>query len=71
MDFMGIGAGEIILILVVVLVIFGPGKLISIARSLGKLAYTIRKTASEMSSQVSKELENDKPPFSETKKDQP
>jgi sec-independent protein translocase protein TatA len=40
---LGIGAGEVLLVLVVALMIFGPSKLPQFARNLGKAAYQFRK----------------------------
>ncbi|HEX7475755.1 MAG TPA: twin-arginine translocase TatA/TatE family subunit [Dehalococcoidales bacterium] len=60
MDFLGIGFGEILLILVIILLVFGPGKMIEISRSIGKTVSAFKKAASEMTNQVSKELEEQK-----------
>lgn len=59
MDFFGIGMGEILLILVIALVIWGPGRVIEIGRTLGKLAHTLRKASSDLTAQVTKELEKE------------
>ncbi len=60
MDFFGLGTGEILLILVVVLILFGPGKIPEIARGLGKTVQGFRKASSEFSEAVSKEIEQEK-----------
>ncbi len=60
MDFLGIGWGEILLILVVALLIFGPGKIIQISRSLGKTVAAFKKALNDISVQVSHELEEPK-----------
>ena len=57
MDFFGMGAGEIILILVVAMIIFGPGKLIGISKSLGKMVYNLKKVSSDLTTQITKEIE--------------
>ena len=57
MDFFGIGPGEILLILVVILIIFGPGKIPEIARGLGKTVHAFRKASSELSTAVTREIE--------------
>ena len=57
MDFFGIGGGEIFLILVVALLVFGPGKLVEISRTLGKTVYAFKKAASDLNTQVTKELD--------------
>ncbi len=51
----GIGFGELILVFVIALVIFGPEKLPKIATSLGKAYYEFRKTFEE----VKFDIEND------------
>jgi len=60
MDFLGIGGGEILVILLVALLIWGPGRIVEIGRSLGKTVQAFRKATSELSSQVSRELEEQK-----------
>ena len=50
------GIGEILLILVVGLIIWGPGKIPEIARMLGRLVYTLRKASYDLTSTVTKEL---------------
>ncbi len=60
MDFLGIGGGEILIILLVAVLIWGPGRIVEIARSLGKTVRAFRKATSELSNQVSRELEEQK-----------
>ncbi len=60
MDFLGIGPGEILLIIVVTLLLWGPGRIVEIARTFGKTLHTIRKEASELTSQMTTELEEQK-----------
>lgn len=68
MDFFGIGAAELILVLIVALIVMGPGKLVQISRELGKLVHTFRKASSDLSTQISRELEiEEKEPSPETK----
>jgi len=57
MGFLGIGTWEILLILVLVLIILGPGKLPGIARTMGRTIRAIRKASSDLTTAVSKELE--------------
>lgn len=57
MDFLGIGGGEVFLILVIALIIWGPGRIVEIGRTLGKMARTLRKVTSDLTAQVSKEIE--------------
>ncbi len=60
MDFFGIGPMEIILILIIGLLIFGPGKLPQIGRDLGKALRSFKKAATDISVEMSKELEGEK-----------
>lgn len=64
MDLFGIGAGELLLILVLALIIWGPGKLPEIARTLGKMVRTLRKATFDLTSEMTKEID-------EGKKEQP
>ncbi len=59
MDFLGIGWGEILIILVVALMVFGPGKIIQVGRSLGKAVRVLKKAAGEFSTEISKELDDE------------
>jgi sec-independent protein translocase protein TatA len=60
MDFQGIGGGEILLILIVALLIWGPNRIIEIGRTLGKTVRTFKKAASDMTVKMEKELEDQK-----------
>ena len=60
MDFFGIGPMEIILILIIGLIIFGPGKLPQIGRDLGKALRSFKKATTDLSAEVSRELEEEK-----------
>jgi len=59
MDFFGMGMGEILLIIVVALIIWGPGRIVEIGRTLGKLAGTLRKASFDLTTQITKELEGE------------
>ena len=59
MGFLDIGVGEIILILVVALIIWGPGRIPEIARTLGKTVRILRKASFDLTTQISKELEGE------------
>ena len=64
MGFFGIGTWEILLILVLALIIWGPGKLPEIARTLGKTARVLRKASFDFTTAITKEIattENDHP----------
>jgi len=64
MEFFGMGFGEILVVLVIAVIIFGPGKVIELSRSLGKMLNNVRKTTSELTAEVTREIE-------EQKRDQP
>lgn len=57
MEFLGMGMGEILLILVVGLIILGPGKIPELARTLGKLVRALRKTTFDFTTAVTQELD--------------
>ena len=50
--FLGIGATELVLVLAVVLILFGPKELPKIARTLGKFMAQIRSVSDDFQSQV-------------------
>ncbi|MDD5126781.1 MAG: Sec-independent protein translocase protein TatB [Dehalococcoidales bacterium] len=65
MDFFGMGFGEILLILIIALIIWGPGKLPEIARTIGKTARALRKASTDFTSAITREIEEEekaKPP---------
>ncbi len=59
MDLFGIGAGEILLILVVILIIWGPAKIPEIARGLGKTVHAFRKASTDLTTAVTREIEQE------------
>ena len=61
----GIGAQELIVILVIALLVFGPSKLPELARSLGKGLAEFRRASSDLRQTLSAEPAPDKPPRSE------
>ncbi len=64
MDFFGMGMGEILLILVLALIIWGPGKIPEIAQTLGKTMRALKKSTFDLTTAVTKELsteEKDRP----------
>ena len=60
MDFFGIGPLEILLILLVALIIFGPGRMTEIGKQLGKAVRAFRQATFDLTSQVTKEYEETK-----------
>jgi sec-independent protein translocase protein TatA len=57
MDLFGIGFGEIVLILIVALMIFGPGKLPEIGRTIGRFSRNLKKMSSEFTTAMTKEID--------------
>jgi Tat protein translocase TatB subunit len=57
MDFLGIGPGEILLILILALILLGPGRIPEIARTLGRAIRAIKKASADLSTAVTRELE--------------
>ena len=63
MGFFGIGSWEILLILVLALIIWGPGRLPEIARTLGKITRTLKKANFDLTAALTREIEaEDKTP---------
>ena len=56
MDFFGIGFGEILLIIIIALIIFGPGKIPEIARTIGRMSRSLRKATSDFTASLTKEI---------------
>ncbi len=50
------GAGEILFIIIVALLLFGPGRIVEIARTLGKTVRAFRKAAFDLTAAVTKEV---------------
>ena len=57
MGFLDIGVGEILLILVVALIIFGPGRIPEIARTMGRIVRNLKKATSDLTTTITKELD--------------
>jgi Sec-independent protein translocase protein TatA len=57
MDFLGIGGWEIIFIIILALILFGPGKIVSVARTMGKIVYSLRKLTSELTTNITREID--------------
>ena len=60
MDFFSIGPLEILLILFVALIIWGPEKIPEIARTLGKAVRVLRKATADITTAVTKEIDIEK-----------
>ena len=64
MSFFDIGPLELLLILVIALIIWGPGRIPEIARTLGRTVRALRKATSDLTTAVTRELnaeEKDRP----------
>ncbi len=57
MDFFGIGLGELLLILILALIIWGPRRLPEISRRLGRTVRNLRKATNDFTSQVTREID--------------
>jgi len=55
-NFLDMGFQEVLLILAVALIIFGPGKLPEIGRTLGKTVRALRKATSTLTAEFTREL---------------
>ncbi len=59
MGFFDLGMGEILLVIVVAMIIWGPSKIPEIARTLGKIIRTLKKTSFDLTAEIRKELEKE------------
>ena len=57
MDFFGIGFGEVLLILILALIIWGPKRLPEIARTLGKTMRAMRKATNDFTAQMTRDID--------------
>lgn len=70
MGFLDMGPLEILLILVIALIIWGPGKIPEVARTLGRTVSSLRKATADLTTVVTKELDvEDHPPQPKTTPD--
>ncbi|MDD5397853.1 MAG: twin-arginine translocase TatA/TatE family subunit [Dehalococcoidia bacterium] len=61
MDFFGIGLPEIIFILLIAFVLFGPKRIVEISRTAGNVMRNLSKDASDIQEKLNEELEGEKP----------
>ena len=59
MDVLGVGMGEVLMILALSMIIFGPERMVEIGRKIGKTVRTLKKISSDLTAQVMNELEPD------------
>jgi len=64
MDFFGIGGWEALLIIVIAVIVLGPGKVVEFGRTLGKISRSLKNATTNLTAQVTKELQDQekKPP---------
>ncbi len=62
MNFLGLGPGEIFVILLLALIVFGPGKLPEIGSGIGKAIREFRKASDSITQEFARELSLDAPP---------
>ena len=60
MDFFGIGAPEILLVLLLAFIVFGPGRIVEISRKAGRVMRNLSNDASDIQRQLENELGKDK-----------
>lgn len=58
MNILGIGPAELLLIFIMALIVFGPGKLPELARTLGKAIRELRRMSLEVTAEFAKELQD-------------
>lgn len=58
MDIFGVGPMELLLILVIALIVFGPGKLPEVGAQLGRIVREIRKATNEFTAEFTREVES-------------
>jgi sec-independent protein translocase protein TatA len=57
-----IGFGEILIILLIALIVFGPTRLPEMGRTIGKSLREFRRTASDLRAEIESDLDDDPPP---------
>jgi TatA/E family protein of Tat protein translocase len=62
MDFFGIGPVEVLLVLVIAFIIFGPKRLLEMSRKAGKVMGDLTRSVSDLNEKVNEELKEIKPP---------
>ncbi|MFQ6014941.1 MAG: TatA/E family twin arginine-targeting protein translocase [Anaerolineae bacterium] len=58
MNFLGIGPMELLLILIIALIIFGPGKLPEIGSAIGKGLREFKQASEEITTEITQEMES-------------
>lgn len=68
MGFLDMGMMELLLILVVALMLWGPGRLPEIARKIGRTVRALKKATFDLTAAVTKEIDDEKDSPNQTKK---
>ena len=68
MSFFDMGVLEILLILIIALIVWGPGKVPEVARTIGRAVSALRKMSFDLTTQVKKELEEEETKSAELSK---
>src|SRR5436190_2929889 len=61
MNFLGMGPAELLLVLALALIVFGPDKLPDIARQLGRVVAEFRRISSDVTREIQRSIEDDPP----------
>lgn len=59
MDFLGVGPMEILVIVIIILIVFGPNRLPEMARTIGKAMKDVKNATSDLGKSLSSELEEE------------
>lgn len=66
MNFLGMGPGELMLIMILALIVFGPQKLPEIAQGIGKAVGEFRRATSQITDEINREISLETPPKPQT-----
>lgn len=71
MDFLGMGLGEILLIIIIAIIFLGPAKIVDFSRTLGKWVRAVRKAGNDFTAAVTREVEKaaEEPPVPPVEED--
>jgi TatA/E family protein of Tat protein translocase len=58
MEFLGMGPLEIVIVLLVAIIAFGPGRLPQLARNLGKGIQAFKRATTDLTAEVTKEFDD-------------
>jgi len=61
MNFLGMGPAELLLVLALALIVFGPDKMPEIARQIGKTVGDLRRVSSEVTRELQRSIQEEQP----------